>query len=174
MAEFRHVNRIMVSLWGQRVGMIVSNGSREESYAFQYDRKFLKSGIEISPLMMPLRREPYAFPNLPRSEYAGLPPAFADSLPDAFGRGLIDRWLEERGYVRSEITALDRLAYIGRRSTGALTYEPDHGPGGRPAAFEMRKLVDAARMAANGELADLDGAEALRAIIRIGSSVGGA
>ena len=40
MAEFRHVNRIMVSLWGQRVGMIVSNGSREESYAFQYDRKF--------------------------------------------------------------------------------------------------------------------------------------
>ena len=145
MAEFRHVGRIMVSLWGRRVGMIVSSGSREESYAFQYDRKFLKSGIEISPLMMPLRREPYAFPELPRSEYAGLPPVFADSLPDAFGRGLIDRWLEERGYVRSEITALDRLAYIGRRSTGALTYEPDHGPGGRPAAFEMRKLVDAAR-----------------------------
>lgn len=174
MAEFRHVGRIMVSLWGRRVGMIVSSGSREESYAFQYDRKFLKSGIEISPLMMPLRREPYAFPELPRSEYAGLPPVFADSLPDAFGRGLIDRWLEERGYVRSEITALDRLAYIGRRSTGALTYEPDHGPGGRPAAFEMRKLVDAARRAANGELADLDGDEALRAIIRIGSSVGGA
>ena len=53
MAEFRHVSRIMVSLWGQRVGMIVSSGSREESYAFQYDRRFLKSGIEISPLMMP-------------------------------------------------------------------------------------------------------------------------
>ena len=44
MAEFRHVGRIMVSLWGRRVGMIVSSGSREESYAFQYDRKFLKSG----------------------------------------------------------------------------------------------------------------------------------
>ncbi len=174
MAEFRHVKRVMVSLWGQRVGTIVSSGTREETYAFQYGRKFLNSGIEISPLMMPLRREPYAFGDLPRGEYAGLPPAFADSLPDAFGRGLIDRWLEERGHVRSEITALDRLSYIGRRATGALTYEPDHGPGGRPAAFEMRKLVDAARLAANGELADLDGAEALRAIIRIGSSVGGA
>ena len=56
MAEFRYVGRIMVALWGRRVGMIVSSGSREESYAFQYDRKFLKSGIEISPLMMPLRR----------------------------------------------------------------------------------------------------------------------
>lgn len=174
MAEFRHVKRVMVSLWGQRVGTIVSSGLREETYAFQYERKFLKSGIEISPLMMPLRREPYAFGDLPRGDYAGLPPAFADSLPDAFGRGLIDCWLESRGYVRSEITALDRLSYIGRRAIGALTYEPDHGPGGRPAAFEMRKLVDAARQAANGELADLDGAEALRAIIRIGSSVGGA
>ena len=174
MAEFKHVKRIMVSLWGHRVGTIVSLGTRDESYAFQYDRRFLKSGIEISPLMMPLRKEPYAFVDLPRSEYSGLPPAFADSLPDAFGRGLIDRWLEEKGYLRSEITALDRLAYIGRRATGALTYEPDHGPGGRPSAFDMRKLVDAARKAANGELADLDGAEALRAIIRIGSSVGGA
>ena len=174
MVEFRHVRRIIVSLWEQRVGTIVSTGTRDESYAFQYDRTFLRSGIQISPLMMPLRREPYAFADLPRSEYAGLPPTFSDSLPDAFGRGLIDRWLEEKGYVRSEITALDRLAYIGRRATGALTYEPDHGPGGRPAAFEMRKLVEAARMAANGELADLDGTEALRAILRIGSSVGGA
>ena len=110
MAEFRHVRRIIVSLWGQRVGTIVSTGTRDESYAFQYDRTFLRSGIQISPLMMPLRREPYAFADLPRSEYAGLPPAFSDSLPDAFGRGLIDRWLEEKGYVRSEITALDRLA----------------------------------------------------------------
>ena len=174
MVEFRHVRRIIVSLWEQRVGTIVSTGTRDESYAFQYDRTFLRSGIQISPLMMPLRREPYAFADLPRSEYAGLPPTFSDSLPDAFGRGLIDRWLEEKGYVRSEITALDRLAYIGCRAIGALTYEPDRGPGGRPAAFEMRKLVEAARMAANGELADLDGTEALRAILRIGSSVGGA
>ena len=174
MAEFRHVKRVTVSLWGHRVGMIVPTGLRGESYAFQYDQKFLKSGIEISPLMMPLRREPYAFLDLPMSEYSGLPPAFADSLPDAFGRGLIDRWLEDRGCLRSEITALDRLSYIGRRATGALMYEPDYGSGGRPDAFEMRNLVEAARKAVNGELADLDGAEALRAIIRIGSSVGGA
>ena len=157
MAEFRHVKRIMVSLWGERVGTIVPMDSRQETFAFLYDRKFLKSGIEISPLMMPLRKEPYAFADLPRSEYAGLPPVFSDSLPDAFGRGLIDRWLEEKGFARSEITALDRLAYIGRRATGALCYEPDHGPGGRPAAFEMRKLVEAARKAVNGELENLAG-----------------
>ena len=152
----------MVSLWGERVGTIVPMDSRQETFAFLYDRKFLKSGIEISPLMMPLRREPYAFADLPRSEYAGLPPVFSDSLPDAFGRGLIDRWLEEKGFARSEITALDRLAYIGRRATGSLCYEPDHGPGGRPAAFEMRKLVEAAQKAVNGELENLADAAAVQ------------
>ena len=55
MSEFKHVGRVMVSLWGQRVGIIVPVGSRGETYAFQYDRKFLKSGLEIAPLMMPLR-----------------------------------------------------------------------------------------------------------------------
>ena len=78
MAEFRHVRRIMVSLWGERVGMIVPMDARQAFFAFQYERKFLKSGIEISPLMMPLRKEPYAFTDLPRNEYAGLPPVFAD------------------------------------------------------------------------------------------------
>lgn len=174
MAEFRHVGRVNVSLWGVRVGTIVPVNPRGDLYAFQYERAFLRSGIEIAPLMMPLRRDPYAFADLPKSEYMGLPPVFADSLPDAFGRGLIDRWLEEKGFVRSEISALDRLAYIGRRATGALVYEPDRGPRGQPTAFEMRRLVDAARRAVNGELENLDGEEALRQIIRLGSSVGGA
>jgi hypothetical protein len=40
-AEFRHVKRVIVSLWGHRVGMIVPTGMRGESYAFQYDQKFL-------------------------------------------------------------------------------------------------------------------------------------
>ena len=46
MAEFKHVRRIMVSLWGERVGTIIPIDSRQESFAFQYDRKFLKTGIE--------------------------------------------------------------------------------------------------------------------------------
>ena len=45
MAEFRHVGRINVSLWGSRVGAIIPIDSRQEFFAFQYDRDFLKSGI---------------------------------------------------------------------------------------------------------------------------------
>ena len=173
MSEFKHVRRIEVSLWDQHVGTIVPAPERDV-YAFKYDRKFVRSGIEIAPLMMPLRDEPYVFGDLPRSEYEGLPPVFADSLPDGFGSGLIDRWMQEKGFSRSEISPLDRLAYVGRRGMGALTYEPDRGPGGRPTSLDMRRLVEEARSAVNGDLSGLTGNEALRTILRIGSTAGGA
>ena len=173
MTAFRHVTRINVSLWGERVGTIVESPQRGV-YAFRFEKKFLKSGVEISPLMMPLRAEPYAFGDLPRAAYEGLPPIFADSLPDTFGTGLIDHWLREHGLSRDEISPLDRLAYLGRRTMGALTYEPDRGPGGRPTAVDMRNLVDSARRVLNGELAAAHGEDALREIIRLGSSAGGA
>ena len=173
MTGFRHVTRINVSLWGERVGTIVAAPQRGV-YAFRFEKKFLKSGVEISPLMMPLRAEPYAFGDLPRAAYEGLPPIFADSLPDTFGTGLIDHWLKEHGLSRDEISPLDRLAYLGRRTMGALTYEPDRGPGGRPTAVDMRNLVDSARRVLNGELAEAHGEDALREIIQLGSSAGGA
>ena len=173
MTVFRHVTRINVSLWGERVGTIVESPQRGV-YAFRFEKKFLKSGVEISPLMMPLRAEPYAFGDLPRAAYEGLPPIFADSLPDTFGTGLIDHWLREHGLSRDEISPLDRLAYLGHRTMGALTYEPDRGPGGRPTAVDMRNLVDSARRVLNGELAEAHGEDALREIIRLGSSAGGA
>ena len=173
MAEFKHVRRIEVSLWDQHVGTIVPAPDRDV-FAFKYDRKFVRSGIEIAPLMMPLRDEPYVFGDLPRSEYEGLPPVFADSLPDGFGAGLIDRWMQEKGFSRSEISPLDRLAYVGRRGMGALTYEPDRGPGGRPTSLDMRRLVEEARSAVNGDLSGLTRNEALRTILRIGSTAGGA
>lgn len=173
MTVFKHVSRINVSLWGERVGTIIESPQRG-IFAFRYEKKFLKTGIQISPLMMPLRSEPYAFPDLPRSAYEGLPPVFADSLPDTFGTGLIDHWLKEHGLSRDEITPLDRLAYLGRRTMGALTYEPDRGPGGRPTAVDMRHLIESARKVLNGELASARGEDALREIIRLGSSAGGA
>ena len=54
MMVFKHVSRINVSLWGQRVGTLVAAPQRDV-YAFRYEKGFLRSGIEISPLMMPLR-----------------------------------------------------------------------------------------------------------------------
>lgn len=173
MADLRHVRSIRVSLWGQPVGMIVPAPARDY-YAFRFEKSFLRSGIEIAPLMMPLRKEPYAFAELPRNEYGGLPPAFADSLPDAFGNMMIDRWMQQQGYAKSEVTVLNRLAYVGKRAMGALCYEPERGPGGRPTALEMRRLAEEVRLVQNGELIGKDEPDALREIIRLGSSAGGA
>lgn len=173
MRDPSHARRVLVSIWGKPVGTIIAT-ENPRVFAFRYEKGFLTSGLEIAPIAMPIRREPYAFPELPFEEYEGLPPVFADSLPDAFGRGLINRYLSERGFSPQDIGPLDRLAYVGCRGMGALCYEPDRGPSGRTASLEMRRLVESARHAANGTLSELDGADALREIIRLGSSAGGA
>lgn len=135
----------------------------------------MRNGVAIAPLMMPLRNEPYYFSDLPISEYYGLPPVFADSLPDTFGSQLIDHWLQTHGFDRRMITPLDRLAYLGRRGVGALTYEPAHAVERKTAAaLDLRALVEEAKQTLNGELLLADGSTALRQILRVGTSAGGA
>ena len=173
MARFVHASRVFVSMWGHHVGAIVP-APQPGVFAFRYDPLFLATGIEIAPLSMPLRREPYVLADMPREAFGGLPPVFADSLPDSFGAGLIDFWLAERGLARRAITSVDRRAARGPRGMGALCYEPDRGPRSQPSSLELRALVETARRAANGELASLAGDDALRVLLRLGSSAGGA
>lgn len=174
MRKLTHVSKIVVSLWGQRVGTIIPT-LKQGYYAFQYDKTFVRDGVAIAPLMMPLRNEPYYFSDLPIGEYYGLPPVFADSLPDTFGSQLIDHWLQTHGFDRWMITPLDRLAYLGRRGVGALTYEPAHAIERKTAAaLDLRALVEEAKQTLNGELLLADGSSALRQILRVGTSAGGA
>lgn len=174
MPNFAHARMINVSIWGQRVGTIIPSPKRGY-YAFLYDKAFVHRGVQIAPISMPLGKEPYYFGDLPLGEYYGLPPVFADSLPDSFGSSLIDAWLRSKGLMHQEITALDRLAYLGRRGIGALTYEPEHSLSrSGSSALDMRILAEEARSVLNGELAREDGVSALRHIIRVGSSAGGA
>jgi len=90
---------------------------------FEYDSAFLSSGIEISPFKLPLRPEVQQNTD---TVFDGLFGVFNDSLPDGWGRLLIDRYLAQDSQVA--VSPLDRLAYIGRHSMGALSYEPDLSP----------------------------------------------
>lgn len=174
MRKLTHVSKIDVSLWGKRVGTLIPT-AKQGYYAFQYNKTFIREGVDIAPLMMPLCKTPYCFTDLPMSEYYGLPPTFADSLPDAFGSQLIDSWLQTQGFDRSSITPLDRLAYLGNRGVGALTYEPTYALERKTAAaLDLRALVEEARQTLNGELLQADGQTALRHILRVGTSAGGA
>jgi len=169
------VKAVSASLWGKRVGVIVH--AYDQYSRFEYDPEFRRGGLEIAPFAMPLSKAIYTADEfeLPRKAFMGLPGLFADSLPDSFGNRLVLKWMASHGIDVSEITPLDRLAYVGNRGMGALTYEPDIGPSRlTPTAIDMRNLVEESRMALNADLSKLGGADALREIIRVGTSAGGA
>lgn len=92
---------------------------------FEYDEEFIKSKLEISPIKLPLQT---GVIELPRDPFEGLPGVFNDSLPDGWGRLLFDRMLRSEGISPSDISPLDRLAYVGLHGMGALIYEPDQSP----------------------------------------------
>lgn len=174
-ASYKPVRVVEVYLWSQRIGA-ASLDPAYGFYAFAYTAEARASGIEPSPLVMPLREDPYIFTELPEGTYQRLPALLSDALPDDFGNALIDQYMAEKGLARESITALDRLAYMGSRGMGALTFKPTRGPRTqKPTAIELGSLVEVARRAVHGTLDDEHGAEAaLRNIIEVGTSAGGA
>lgn len=75
----------------------------------------MNSGIELSPLRMPLSKNIYEFPALVGEPFHGMPGLVADSLPDRFGNAVIEEWLMSLGKSLSGFTAIDRLCYTGKR-----------------------------------------------------------
>jgi len=174
----KHIEVIEVRIWGRTAGALAF-APEKNCYAFEYEKSFAASGIEISPLEMPLSAtEIYAFPNLPEDTYKRLPATIADSLPDDFGNALIDAWMADKGISKSEITTLDRLGYMNRRGMGALEFKPPRGEEkSRPTAIKLSELTEAAKKALTGRLS-MESEElsksAIAQMIQVGSSAGGA
>ena len=168
---------IEVRLWDQRIGAVAAD-PKAGCYAFEYDPAWRRQGIELAPLTMPTAAtDPvFLFPALPRNSFHGLPGLLADALPDAFGNALIDAWMARHGVAPTAITALDRLAYMGKRGMGALEFRPARGSHSESAEpLQMKSLVEAARQVLHGDLSDDAHAQAALAnIIRVGTSAGGA
>lgn len=170
-----------VRLWGRTIGAVaLADGAAVAS--FEYDPAFAQSGIEIAPLAMPLAAEVYAFPALSQVSFHGLPGLLADSLPDRFGNALIDAWLATQGRAPESFNAVERLCYTGSRGMGALEYAPVLGPRSRKAErLQIDRLVDLASEVLTHRnnlqvfFADDDSRrDALRDILRVGTSAGGA
>ncbi len=169
-----------VILWGSEIGAVSWVEDREIG-VFQYAPEFVGSGIEVAPLMMPLREAPYEFLGLPRDAFKGLPGLLADSLPDKFGNAVIDAWLAAQGRSPESFNPVERLCYIGARGMGALEFEPAIlGSPTRGRTLEVAALVDLAnrvlneRKALAGTLGGTQDAKAIEDIIRVGTSAGGA
>jgi serine/threonine-protein kinase HipA len=169
-----------VKLWGRTIGA-VSLEDGAATAAFEYDPAFSKSGIEVAPLTMPLSRRLYSFPSLRPETFHGLPGLLADSLPDRFGNALINAWLARSGRLPESFNAVERLCYTGSRGMGALEYVPSTRLGvSGTSRIEVDRLVELAsevlthRDNLHGWVKEDGKEEALRDILRVGTSAGGA
>jgi serine/threonine-protein kinase HipA len=167
-------------LWGTRIGAVsVQEGARYAT--FQYDPGFVRSGIKVAPVRMPLREQPYRFPGLAHDAFSGLPGLLADSLPDRWGTALVNAWLASQGREESSFDVVQRLCYVGSRGIGALEFEPAHEPafsGGVDlqvdALVRLASEVLSQRAEFVAQLSENPDEEAMKAILAIGSSAGGA
>ncbi len=173
-------NNAKVILWGNVIGAVTWLDDRGVG-VFQYHPDFLGSGIELSPLTMPLRDFPYEFPALPQDTFKGLPSMLADALPDKYGNAIIDEWLASQGRTASSFHPVERLCYIGSRGMGALEFEPaTMGIPKETQDLEIAKLVELAdqvldqRKRLGGVFTGEDDTQVIEDILRVGTSAGGA
>ncbi len=172
-----------VKYQGHAVGA-VSHDTETGIGSFEFEPSFVKTGIELSPLKMPLSRRVYSFPEADRDVFFGLPGMVADSLPDDFGNAVLDAWFANEGRPTADITPLVRLKYTGERGMGALTYHPAHRMRGLGASrhVEIESLVSVAQQVLDARTRfevslgtqGREDEEAMLALLSVGVSAGGA
>jgi serine/threonine-protein kinase HipA len=171
-----------INIWGNNVGALIWDRNNEAA-SFQYDDKFLRSGLDVSPVIMPVRNSAgmvYQFLQNRNNCFKGLPGLVSDSLPDAFGSRIINEWFASRGLSDEQITPLDRLCYVGKRAMGALEFQPSKAIPGldQSARIHIDELTELAaevfwnRAAFQRKLLNQD--QKILDILRVGTSAGGA
>ncbi|MBR5911201.1 MAG: type II toxin-antitoxin system HipA family toxin [Bacteroidales bacterium] len=168
---------LKVMLWGREVGRLCIDPRRRLPY-FEYNREWIASGIDISPLDASIKLSQNLRPIFGASEkiYQKLPPFLADSLPDAWGNELFEQWRLQQGIKPSEITPLDKLAFIGKRAMGALEFLPETSNFDPKESLNLKALIDLAeQIHMQRENARIDPEQSLtmQALMAVGTSAGG-
>lgn len=133
---------------------------------FEYAASFIEKGLEISPLRLPLQPGVKQFD---RGLFDGLPGVFNDSLPDGWGRLLLDRTLRGMKIPSDELSQLDRLAHVGMNGMGALVYEPDNSAKDVEGGIDLDTLATQAQ-----EVLDGDAQDVLQELLALNGSSAGA
>ena len=149
-----HVKKIIVSIQFSKseieLGELVSEG---RNIYFKYYTDFITKGIEISPIKLKVNTAINKADALP---FDGLFGVFADSLPDGWGKLLLDRALTAKGIDTSDLTMLDRLAFVGSKGMGALIYKPEIDDGShKQFEFELDKIAKATQKIISGTATEI-------------------
>jgi len=172
-----------IILWGNLVGRVGWDEKRQLAF-FEYDNTFKNAGLEISPIAMPLEKTQgnkiFSFPGLNPQTFLGLPGLLADALPDRYGNALINAWLARQGRDPQSVNPLDRLCFVGSRGMGALEFEPAKEPfKEKSETLNTEELMQIAKELLEdkkklGSNLSHDKTMAMKSIIRVGTSAGGA
>ncbi len=134
--------------------------------AFEYDLDWLNNGFSISPFSLPLIKKVF----IPKYDpFGGLFGVFNDSLPDGWGRLLVDRLFLKNKINPAEIDNLNRLAVVQECGMGALTYKPEH-------KFESENNISDYDILAQecSKILESQNSENLDELFKLGGSSGGA
>lgn len=158
------IKNLHVFYHGRKVGQMALY--KGHLAAFQYEKSWLGDGFPISPFSLPLKEDVF----MPKIEpFDGLFGVFADSLPDGWGRLLVDRVLMKKHLNPYEVGALDRLAIVGDSGMGGLTYEPAYDFETESAVMDFDEMAQECSMVLqSNESKNLD------ELFRLGGSSGGA
>lgn len=176
------IQNLDVFLWNRKVGSLVTYKERyAEKVCFYFDRDFLDSGYDIAPLRASIYSD-FVRNGLPvyaedDKLFGGLPSFIADSLPDYWGNRVFNEWAKSRHVSVRKLSALDRLAYIGRRGMGALEFLPPAAKDmERPFKVEIADLYELARSAleqARNFKTEMRPDLLIESLFKVGTSAGG-
>jgi serine/threonine-protein kinase HipA len=166
---------VEVKLYDETLGSIEWNKNKGSS-TFQYSTETLIRRIEPSPILMPVQERIFET-NRDHINFHNLPYLLSDSMPDVFGHIMMKEWLRQRKLSIDDINPVDRLTYVGKRGMGALEYEPVNYKEIGNYEVIVSDLYEVAKKVLEGKkdasYYGLD-KDSLSAILRIGTSVGGA
>ena len=157
-------NALQVLYDGKLVGTLAMTADHKA--AFQYSEEWIENGFPISPFSLPLKEQVF----VPTKDYFnGLFGVFADSLPDNWGRLLLNRLLRAHKQNPDKLTVLDRLAIVGKSGMGALTYYPEREINEKYGDVDLDELAEQCQKILNTEYSDK-----LDELYRLGGTSGGA
>lgn len=168
---------LKVILWDKEIGRLAWDKRRNRTY-FTYNPVFLEDGLDIAPLVAPIKGVRSRLPIYGEedSKFQKLPSFLADSLPDDWGNRLFECWRTENKIANSDVTPLEKLSFIGKRGMGALEFEPEISRFNSKDKIDVQSLVDLAqRIFAERENVRILPQESLtlQSLIAVGTSAGG-
>lgn len=164
-----------ITIWDKTVGYITWD-EKHHTAIYESEKEYIDLDWNIAPIIHS-DKSALLYGNNFHEKFNGMIPTFNDSLPDSFGKVVFKEWLEQIDIDQSEMNPVERLLYVGQRGMGALEYHQGK---------DLPKITHNLNLAELSQISDkiikrkydhqdyLGNPEALKNILNIGSSVGGA